>query len=343
MNKKILVTGGAGFIGHHFIDHVLKNTNWNVVCLDRLDSAGDLNRLAQIDSFKSERHRLSVFFHDLRAEINDEIGKSLLSGRGLFGPSPFDFVVHMAAGSHVDRSITDPVGFIMDNVVGTAHLFDLFRKNRNFLNSNGKLLYFSTDEVFGPAPEGVSFSEWDRMNPNNPYSAAKTGGEALCTAYSNTYNLPIMVTHCTNVFGERQHSEKFIPIVIKKVVCKETVQIHSDPTRTKPSSRFYVYVDNISSAVVFLLLKGGCLDGTDISGKYNISGEKEVTNLELAQSIAQILGKELSYEMIDYSPSRPKHDMRYSISDNKLRSLGWKPSYSFEEGLEKTIKWYTEK
>jgi dTDP-glucose 4,6-dehydratase len=152
-----------------------------------------------------------------------------------------------------------------------------------------------------------------------------------------------MVTHCTNVFGERQHSEKFIPIIIKKVVCKETVQIHSDKTRTKPSSRFYVYVDNISSAVLFLLEKGSCLDGTDEQGKYNISGEKEITNLELAQKIAQILGRELNYEMVDYCPTRPKHDMRYSISDEKLRNLGWKPKYSFDEGIEKTIKWYTDK
>lgn len=340
MAKKVLVTGGAGFIGHHFIDYLLKNTDWSIVCLDRLDPAGDLNRLSHIDSLSTEKHRLAVCHHDLRAEINTEAGKSVLTGRGSLGPAPFDYVVHMAAGSHVVRSIVDPVGFILDNVVGTAHLFEFFRKNRDFLRPDGKINYFSTDEVFGPAPDGTSFLEWDRFNPNNPYSASKAGGEVLCTAYANTYNLPIMVTHTTNVFGERQHPEKFIPMVINKITLREKVQIHSDETRTKSTSRFYVYVDNVSSAVKCLLEKGECLDGTDKVGKYNISGERDISNIELAELIAKILGKKLDYEMVDYDSSRPKHDMRYAISNNALIALGWKPEFSFEEGIEKTIKYY---
>src|SRR4029077_2103725 len=171
----------------------------------------------------------------------------------------------------------------------------------------GKILYFSTDEVFGPAPEGVSFEPWARFNPNNPYAASKAGGEALCSAYANTYALSILVTHCTNVFGERQHWEKFIPLVIRQIQRGETVKIHSDPSKTKPASRFYTYVDNVSSAVMFLLEHGVLLDslkclGPIGFGKYNISGSIEVPTVELAQKVADLLHKPLHYEMVDFCP-----------------------------------------
>ncbi len=345
MSKKILVTGGAGFIGHHFIDYLLRSTDYSVVCLDRLDPAGDLNRLSQIPSLQSAscRGRLSICHHDLRSNLSTEVSRQVLTGNGNFGQDGFDHIVHMAAGSHVDRSVADPVGFIMDNVVGTANLFEFVRGTPNALRSGGKILYFSTDEVMGPAPEGVSFGEWDRFNPNNPYAASKAGGEALCTAYANTYGIPITVSHCTNVFGERQHSEKFIPMLIKKVLCREKVQIHSDPTRTKPSSRFYTYVDNVSTATLQMLEYGKCLDGTDKVGKYNITGEREVNNLELAQLVAKKLDRTLDYELIDFCPSRPKHDMRYALNGDALAAIGWNLGVPFEEGLDRTIKYYTER
>jgi len=338
--RKILVTGGAGFIGHHFINYLLGRTDWSVVCMDRLDPAGDLNRLSQVGSSPAEKRRLAVCYHDLRAEVNPEVARITLTGNGVFDPSPFDYVVHMAAGSHVVRSVADPVGFVMDNVVGTAHLLDFCRKIPGTLRHGGRIVYFSTDEVFGPAAPGVSFTEWDRFNPNNPYSASKAGGEALCSAYSNTYGLPIMVTHTTNVFGERQHPEKFIPLLIRKILCRETVQIHADKTETQAATRFYTYVDNVSSAVLFLLEHGECLDGSDVKGKYNISGEQEVSNLDLAKMVAHKLGRDLQYEMVSFCPSRPKHDMRYAIRNDLLLSLGWRPEVSFEEGLERTIRYF---
>jgi dTDP-glucose 4,6-dehydratase len=332
---KLLVTGGVGFIGHHFIRYVLENTDASVVCLDRIDSAGDANRLTATEQWATWVRRLSFVHHDLRAEINWRVGDALLTGRGLFDARPFDHVIHMAAGSHVNRSVEDPVGFVLDNVVGTAHLLDFCRNRRV---SSGKILYFSTDEVFGPAPEGVSFEPWARFNPNNPYAASKAGGEALCSAYANTYGLSILVTHCTNVFGERQHREKFIPLLIDKIRRGETVQIHSDATKTKSSSRFYTYVDNVSSAVLFLLGDAKVLDGSGSFGKYNISGDHEVSNLGLAQAVAELLHKPLHYEMVDFCPDRPKHDMRYAVDDNILVELGWAPVVSFEEGLERVVR-----
>jgi dTDP-glucose 4,6-dehydratase len=341
---KLLVSGGAGFIGHHFIRYVLENTDASVVCLDRIDSAGDMNRLtlARTREESGELHRLAFVHHDLRAEINWRVGDALLTGRGTFDAKPFDHVVHMAAGSHVDRSVVDPMGFVLDNVVGTAHLLD-FCRNRRVVE--GKILYFSTDEVFGPAPEGVSFEPWARFKPNNPYAASKAGGEALCPAYANTYGLPILVTHCTNVFGERQHWEKFIPLVIRQIQRGEMVKIHSDASKTQPASRFYTYVDNVSSAVMLLLEKGRCLgQGTLVGtflkrdGKYNISGSVEVSNLELAQKVANLLHKPLHYEMVDFCPDRPRHDMRYAVDDSSLRALGWREIVSFDEGLERVVR-----
>lgn len=332
---KLLVTGGAGFIGHHFIRYVLDHTDWSIVCLDRIDSAGDMNRLPSSP-------RLAFVHHDLRAEINISLGLRVLDGSGKFGKSPFDHVVHMAAGSHVDRSVIDPVGFILDNVVGTAHLLEFFRL-RGALRSGGKILYFSTDEVFGPAVSvnfdcGSGFNEWARFNPNNPYAATKAGGECLCSAYANTYGLPILVTHCTNVFGERQHREKFIPLLIDQIRRRETVKVHADASKTRAASRYYTYVDNVSSAVLFLLEHGECLDGSGVKGKYNISGELEISSLELAHTVADLMHRPLSYEMVDYCADRPRHDMRYAVNDQRLRVLGWRPEVTFLEGLERVVR-----
>lgn len=321
---KLLVTGAAGFIGSHFVRYVLEHTDASIVCLDRLDSAGDLNRL-------NANARLSFIHHDLRAEINWRVGDAVMTGRGTFDSKPFDHVVHMAAGSHVDRSVVDPVGFVLDNVVGTAHLFDFCRSRRAV---SGKILYFSTDEVFGPAMMGQSFEPWARFNPTNPYAASKAGGEALCSAYESTYGLPIVVTHCTNVFGEQQHWEKFIPLVIRQIQRGETIKIHSDATKTKAASRFYTYVDNVSSAVMFLLEKYA----SPPIEKYNISGTSEISNLELAQKVAALLHRQLRYEMVDFCPDRPKHDMRYAVDDSALRELGWREIVSFEEGLERVVR-----
>lgn len=338
---KILVTGAAGFIGHHFVGYLLRHTDWEVVCLDRLDPAGDLARLAAVLRDQPEaRQRVRVVHHDLRATIEGQLSDE----------TPFDHVVHMAAGSHVDRSVVDPVGFVLDNVVGTAHLLDFFRKN-NALRHGGKILYFSTDEVFGPAnmptdgdaigiPGFVfkhgGYAPWDRFNPNNPYAASKAGGECLCTAYANTYGLPILVTHCTNVFGERQHREKFIPLLIERVRRGEKILIHAKSQI--PSSRYYVYVDNVSSAVLHLLQNGMCLNGGDSLGKYNISGGREYSNLFVAQEVAQLLEKPLVYEFADFVAGRPRHDMRYAVDDSSLRGLGWVPTVTFEEGLSRVVR-----
>src|ERR1035437_2333208 len=343
-SKKVLITGAAGFIGHHLVEHIFKNTDWRIVCLDRLDTSGNLNRLSDLDCWDERKTRMAPpVYHDLAAEINDGVARLLLlndkrTDFNLEDVEPFDYIVHLAAGTHVDRSITDPLGFVRDNVVGTANLLNAIRLFP-LLKDDGKLLYFSTDEVFGPAPEGVLFKEWDSHNPNNPYAAAKSGGEQLAVAFAHTYKIPTSVIHCMNVFGERQLPEKYVPNTIKKILAGETVTIHADKTKTRAGTRFYLHARNVCDAVLWVLQNGKKLDGSGRQGKYNVVGDREVSNLEMAQLIADILGKELKYEMVDFHSSRPGHDLRYGLDGSLIKGEGWTAPVDFEGSMRHTIEW----
>ena len=331
--KKVLITGGAGFISHHVIYYLIKNTNWNIVSLDRLDYSGNLNRLDHILSKLSleQKSRVKVVFHDLKSEINPWIKKEL---------GEIDIILHLAAGSHVDRSIDYPMEFVLDNVVGTANILDYAR----FLNDKKgleRLIYFSTDEVFGPAPNGVDYKENDRYNSTNPYSATKAAGEELAVAYENTFGLPIYITHTMNVFGERQHPEKFIPMCINNILNNNKIWIHGNKEKTEAGSRHYIHAKDVASALHFLLTNPtpSTPDDTGIKcAKYNIVGAEEIDNLSLAKFIAKVLGKELKYEIIDFHSSRPGHDLRYALDGNKMEKAGWSPNKVYDT-LEKTIKW----
>jgi dTDP-glucose 4,6-dehydratase len=314
--KKVLVTGGAGFIAHHIVDYILKNTDWNVTIVDRLDHSGNLNRLAEIGAVAP---RVKFVYHDLRSGFNPQLAAQI---------GEQDYFLHLAAGTHVDRSIVDPLSFVYDNVVSTCNLLEVARTV-----GCEKFNYFSTDEVFGPAPKGVKYKEWDRYNSGNPYAATKAGGEELALAFQNTYKLPVFITHTMNVIGERQHPEKFVPMTIKRARDGELVTVHSDHTRTIPGSRFYIHARHVAGALLFLLDKAVPGD------KYNIVGQSEVNNLELAQMIANVVGKELKYELVDFHSSRPGHDLRYALDGEKLEKMGWTPPENFETVLKSTVEW----
>lgn len=322
MPKKVCITGGMGFVGSHIVEGVLKNTDWDIVVLDRLDISGNPHRLEDTEIWKDEKDRVKFVWWDLKAELNDSVKNQI---------GQVDYIWHLAASSHVDRSIDDPMSFVQDNVVGTCNILNFARTIKDLK----QFIYFSTDEVFGPAPEGVAYKEWDRYKSGNPYAASKAGGEELAIAFENTYKLPVIVTHTMNVYGERQHPEKFIPMIIRKVLKGETVTIHSNKEKTKAGTRFYIHARNVCNALLFLTN-----NSSSPGNKYNIVGEREVSNLELAQMIAKIVGKPLKYDMVDFHSQRPGHDLRYALDGTKLKSLGFEFPLNFEKSLTKTIQWY---
>ena len=331
MSKRILITGGAGFIAHHVIDKILSTTDWEIITIDRLDFSGNLNRLNEVVSAYPalEQQRIKIVYHDLKAELNPEIISTI---------GKIDYISHLAAGSHVDRSISHPLEFVMDNVVGTAHILDYARK----LDNLERFVYFSTDEVFGPAPEGINYKENDRYNSTNPYSATKAGSEELVVAYENTYGLPAIITHTMNVFGERQNPEKYIPMVIKKTRDNETVTVHANKEKTVAGSRHYIHAEDVAEALLFLYNYDMSQMKPDETGakcqKFNIVGKDEINNLELAQFIAKVQNKDLIYEMVDFHSQRPGHDLRYALDGSKMKLMGWSPQSAFKR-LEEVVEW----
>jgi dTDP-glucose 4,6-dehydratase len=313
---KILITGAAGFIGHHLVEAVLRRTDWDITVIDRLDVSGNLNRLAEIGAAKNPRVRFQ--FHDLRAPFNDQLCLQI---------GTHDYIVHMAAATHVDRSISDPMAFILDNVVATGNMLDLARMIgcRKFFN-------FSTDEVFGPAPPGVQYREDDRYNAGNPYAATKAGAAQLGVSYFNTYRLPVITTHTMNVIGARQHPEKFLPSTVSKVMAGEVVTIHANRDRTKAGSRFYINAQDVADAMLFLVEHG-------VPGeKYNIVGERETDNKEFAAMIAEACGQPLRCALVDHHSSRPGHDLRYALDGTKMAAMGWRPT-PIAQTVQEIVEW----
>jgi dTDP-glucose 4,6-dehydratase len=319
---KIIVTGGCGFIGHHFVQHIFKTTDWDIVILDKLTYASmGFSRLKETGVLES--NRVKCYCYDLTNSISEGLTKEI---------GEVDYIVHMAAETHVDNSIKDPELFINNNIVSTFKLLEYARTLKNLKI----FFYFSTDEVFGPALGDTLYKEWDRHKPTNPYSASKSAAEQICIAYENTYKIPIMIVNVMNAFGEKQHVEKFIPLCIKRILNGEKIYIHSYPNKKESGTRFYIHARNIASAVLFLIKNG------KIGEKYNISGEKEVSNLDMAKFIAKVMDMPLNYEMVDFHSLRPGHDLRYGLDGSKLIDMGWKMPVSFKQSLEKMIKWTLE-
>ncbi len=307
---KLLVTGGAGFIGSNFIRHMLDvHPELEIINYDILTYAGNLNNLKGID----KQPRYTFIQGDIcdPALVNATLKKF-----------PVDAIVHFAAESHVDRSITDPSAFVKTNVLGTHTLLEAARKH-----SVPKFLHISTDETYGSIREG-SFKETDILSPSSPYSASKAGSDLLALSYFTTFHLPVIVTRCTNNFGPYQFPEKLIPLFITNLLEGKKVPVYGSGKNV----RDWIHVNDHCRAVEFLLENG-------VPGEvYNIGGGHEKTNLEITNKILELLGKNDS--MVEYVTDRPGHDFRYSLDSSKLRKMGWKPRYSFDDALEETVDWY---
>ncbi len=311
MGKKLLITGGAGFIGSHFIKYMLKKyETYQIINLDLLTYAGDLENLADI---KNRTNYRFVKGDICDAQLIDQIVQAGI-----------DFIVNFAAESHVDRSIEDPGIFVKTNIMGTRVLLDSAKKY-----SVKKYIQISTDEVYGSLDQSGYFTEDTPLAPNSPYSASKAGADMLVRSYYKTFNLPVNITRCSNNYGPYQYPEKLIPLVISKAIKGKAIPVYGDGLQI----RDWLYVKDHCTAIDMILHQG------KIGEIYNIGGTNEKTNISIIQLILEQLGKPES--LIRYVEDRPGHDRRYAISSKKIQAeLGWIPEYKFESGLKDTIEWY---
>ncbi|MDF2557718.1 MAG: DTDP-glucose 4,6-dehydratase [Bacillales bacterium] len=312
-NTKILVTGGAGFIGGNFVQYMVnKYPSVEVYNLDLLTYAGDLTKHREIENKGN--------YHFIKADITDR--ETIIP---LFEKELFDYVVHFAAESHVDRSITDPEVFVRTNVLGTQVLLDASKKI-----GLKKFVHVSTDEVYGELDFDPTtfFTETTPLQPNSPYSASKASSDMIVRAYHKTFGLPINITRCSNNYGPFHFPEKLIPLTISRVLNEEKVPVYGDGGNI----RDWLHVLDHCAAIDLVLHEG-------INGEvYNVGGHNERTNLEVVKTIIKTLGK--SEELIEFVKDRLGHDKRYAIDPTKLEQLGWKPTYTFESGIAQTIDWY---
>lgn len=314
---RCLLTGAAGFIASHCVEHFLETTDWDIVGWDSLKHKGDINRI---------KHLIGPRFSFQKIHI----GKDPLVNQY------FDVIINMASDSHVDRSIEDPVPFVKNNVDLTVEMLEYARYTKPKM-----FIQISTDEVYGPMTDGPH-PEWDTMLPSNPYSASKAAQEALAISYWRTYGVPVVITNTMNNFGERQDVEKFIPNTIAKILRGETVQVHGTPEDI--GSRFYLHARNHADALKFIItsVRPRPFGQTDKPPRLNIVGDAQVSNLEMAQFIAKVLEKPLKYELVDFHSTRPGHDPHYGLDGTAMGELGWNLPIPFEESLTKSIRWSLE-
>ncbi|HZG25927.1 MAG TPA: dTDP-glucose 4,6-dehydratase [Chitinophagaceae bacterium] len=327
MSKTIMITGGAGFIGSHVVRlFVQKYSNYKIVNLDELTYAGNLQNLTDVENAPNY-----VFE---KGDITDEQAMY-----GLFEKYSFDGVVHLAAESHVDRSIVDPLAFVRTNVLGTAILLNACKKYWKG-NFEGKLFYHvSTDEVYGSLGEEGFFTETTAYDPRSPYSASKAASDHFVMAYHHTYGLPVIMSNCSNNYGSHHFPEKLIPLIINNIKNNRALPVYGKGENV----RDWLWVEDHARAIDLIFHKG------KPGNKYNIGGFNEWKNIDLVHLLCSIMDKKLgrpegtSAALITYVKDRAGHDARYAIDATRIKEeLGWEPSLQFEEGLEKTVDWYLE-
>ena len=333
MKTKVLITGGAGFIGSHLIEHTLLTTDWDIVVLDGLTYAGDIARMTDSEYFDASR--VTVHWHDLRSPMGSLLKQKI---------GHVDYIINMASNSHVQNSLVEPVPFIHSNVMLVCHMLEYAREVKP-----KKFIQVSTDEVYGAAPEGYSHKEWDVIAPSNPYAGSKAAQEAVAYSYWRSYGVPVAITNTMNNFGERQDCEKFVPMVVKKLLNGETVEVHAEPTSFddfepvawKSGSRVWLHARNHADALLWMLKEKDFNEHPkdERLTRYNVAGEREIPNDEIVRMVAAILKVEPKMEYLDFHSSRPGHDLRYSLDGTKLKEDGWVAPLTIQESFEKAVLW----
>lgn len=349
MPKTVWLSGAGGFVAHHALEHILSTTDWNVIATDSFRHKGRTDRIAQVLDAQPVgargkerpcwRGRVNVITHDLCAPFTAQQVRDM-QAQGV------DYMIACASESHVDRSISDPVSFCRNNAEISYTTLELARRLRP-----EALIWVSTDEVYGPvhAVDLKGHPEWDAILPSNPYSASKAAQEAMAISYWRTYGLPLVIVNCMNMIGERQDIEKFIPMVIAKVVNGEEVTIHG--TTGNIGTRHYLHARNLADAMCFILQRQQSpalfhshvpsydVHSADKPDRYNIASPDRIDNLTLAQMIADDIGKPLRHKLEDFHSTRPGHDPHYGLDPAKLLRLGWSLPVPFRESLRKTVEW----
>lgn len=332
--KRVLLTGIGGSISTHFLAHIMKNTDWDVVGVDSFRHKGWTDRVKVcFDDHPDWIDRTHIFTHDLTAPFSPLLEEKI---------GHIDYIISMASLSDVEASIQEPVSFIKNNVDLTLNLLEYARRVKP-----EAFIQISTDEVYGAVETKYDDlrNEWDPIIPSNPYAASKACQEAIAISYWRTYGVPLIITNTMNNFGEMQSATKYPVIVQKKVAANEELIVHGSETG-QIGSRSYIHSRNFADAVLFILKNlppyMHHTEKADRPDRYNIAGDVQLDNLELAQVIARLMGKELKYRLQNFHHTRPGHDPHYGLNMEKLKKLGWKQPLTFEESLKNVIDWQTE-
>lgn len=326
MKTKVLLTGVGGFIGSHVLSHLLVNTDWDIIGVASWTHKGVPERILDDKHYQEHKDRVTIITHDLTAPFTEQTKKSI---------GYVDYILNIASDSHVDRSITDPVPLVKNNVNLVLHMLELAREIKPKI-----FLQFSTDEVYGAAPGKEVFKEWSTILPSNPYSGSKAAQEAIAISYWRTFGVPLIITNLVNVFGERQDPEKFMAKCIKQISKGEKITIHGREGNI--GSRFYIHARNVADTLLYILRNlqpTPFSDDVDRPDRYNITSGLEIDNLTVAREIAEVIGKPLDYVLEDFHKTRPGHDRRYGLDGAKLAKAGWKCPMDFKESLRRYVLW----
>ncbi|WUH94545.1 NAD-dependent epimerase/dehydratase family protein [Streptomyces sp. NBC_00433] len=323
---RLFLTGASGFVGAHVLRRILEDTDWSVACPVSLRHHGNTDRITPLLANPEWAGRVDVFLCDLACGIPDTLADRI---------GPVDYILNLASNSGVEESIADPSGFVRNNIEVMGNVLDFARKVQPRV-----MLQMGTDEEYGPAPVGYAHREWDPILPSNPYAASKAAQSALATSAWRTFGLPVILTRTMNLIGPGQSGEKLVPTVIRKVLAGDTVPIYASPDGV-PGQRHWIDAREFGDAWLHLLREATpqVYPEHDRPSLWHIVGV-ERSNLELAQTIADLIGKPLHYKLVSFHAARPGHDLRYALDGSKLAGAGWKPQRSLRETLADTVAWY---